>query len=513
MGFRNIAASIGTTDTLITKMPAFFNGAAVLAIANTDSTARTLTLGLRRAGQLSVETIGVISVDAASSVKYGAPIGLEPGDELLGSCPTADVVKVSGSLVDGSQALNNFALQDLYTARFTWDAATASPAASVANSIPSLVTTGLFDLMRGCVVSASGAVNYYLNPTDWSLKLAGGASTLTGADGNVMVEIPAFYFKESRSGSVYNWEISPVELPGFTIHPAFVKDGQRVPFRYYSAYDACVLDVSAGSYVGGLNLDNNTANVDLTATTGDKLASVKGQYPMVGLTRAEFRTLAANTGAPWRQLDFALWSAVQMLYLVENQTFFSQSVLGAGNTNGSYIASSADQNDSPHTIGGAGDSIGSGSTDATSGAGVNAKPGVSFMKYRGIENLYGNCWNWADGVNVNVSAAGNVHFTNDKASFADNTATGHSLITDRFPTNSNYIRDLLPADGFFLSALNEGAGSTTYATDYHYATTSSNRVVRVGGNASDGASAGTFALWSSGDSSYRNRSVGARLCL
>jgi hypothetical protein len=513
MGFRNIAASIGTTDTLITKMPAFFNGAAVLAIANTASTARTLTLGLRRSGQLSIETIGVIAVDATSSVKYGAPIGLEPGDELFGSCPTANVIKVSGSLVDGSQALNNFALQDLFTARFTWDAATASPAAAVSNTVPTLVTNGLYDMMRGCVVSASGAVNYFLNPTDWSTKLGGGASTLTGADGDVMVQIPAFYYRESRSGTVYNWEVSPVELPGFDIHPAFVKDGVRVPYRYYSAYDACVLDVSASAYVGGLNLDNNTANVDLTATTGDKLASVKGQFPMVGLTRSEFRTLAANTGAPWRQLDFALWSAVQMLYLVENQTFSSQSVLGAGNTNGSYIASSADQNDSPHTIAGAGDAIGGGSTDTTSGAGVNAKPGVSFMKYRGIENLYGNPFKWADGINVNVSATGNVHFTNNKASFADNTASGHTLLTGSLPTASGFIRDLLPVNGFFLSSLNEGAGSTTFITDQHFASASSNRVVRVGGLASDGAIAGVFCVNSALASSSRGRNIGARLCL
>jgi hypothetical protein len=513
MGFRNIAASIGTTNTLIAKMPAFFNGAAVLAIANTDSSARSLTLGLKRAGQQTIETIGLIAVDETSSVKYGAPIGLEPGDELYGSCPTANVIKVSGSLVDGSQALNNFALQDMFTAKFTWDASTASPAAAIVNTVPTLVTNGLYDNMRGCVVSSSGAVNYFLNPTNWSLKLQGGASVLTGADGDVMVEIPAFYYRESRSGSIYNWEISPVELPSFFLHPAFIKDGVRVTHRYYGAYHASVFDVGESEFIGGLNSDNNTARVDLTASTGDKLASVKGQYPMVGLTRDEFRKLAANTGAPWRQCDFALWSAVQMLYLVEHQTFFSQNVLGAGNTNGSYFASSADQNDSPHTIAGAGDAIGNGSTDTTSGAGVSAKPGTSFMKYRGIENFYGNCWNWADGINVNVTATGNVHFTNDRASFADNTASGHTLLTGSLPTASGFIRDLLPVNGFFLSALNAGAGSTTYITDQHFASASSNRVVVVGGAALDGASAGAFAVLSTDGSGLRRRTFGGRLCL
>jgi hypothetical protein len=109
------------------------------------------------------------------------------------------------------------------------------------------------------------------------------------------------------------------------------------------------------------------------------------------------------------------------------------------------------------------------------------------MKYRGIENLYGNPFKWADGINVNVSATGNVHFTNNKASFADNTASGHTLLTGSLPTASGFIRDLLPVNGFFLSSLNQGAGSTTFITDRHFATASSNRVVCVGGDAANGA--------------------------
>jgi hypothetical protein len=200
-----------------------------------------------------------------------------------------------------------------------------------------------------------------------------------------------------------------------------------------------------------------------------------------------------------------------MLYLVEFQTFASQAVLGAGNTNGGYFASSSSQSDSPHTIAGAGDSIANGSTNAVSGAGVSAKPGTSFMKYRGIENFYGNCWNWADGINVNVTANGNVHVTNNRADFADNTSTNMTLIATALPTASGFIRDLLPVDGYFLSSSNTGASSTTYITDQHFASTSSNRVVLVGGAASAGASAGAFCLNSDLDSSNRNRGVGGRL--
>lgn len=396
---------------------------------------------------------------------------------------------------------------------FTWDSATASPASIKGQQ---QVITTIHEKMRGCVLNADGIVNYYLDPTDWSLKADGTSSDLTGADGNVMVEIPKFYFRVVYATTKATWSVSASPAAGFEVHPAFIKDGVEVDYRYYSAYDACVYDVDGATYLSGLNYDNNDGangvGVDVTASTGDKLASVKGIYPMVGLTRAEFRTVAANVGSGWRQLDFALWSAVQMLYLVEHQSFYSQNILGAGNTNGSYLLSSGNQSDSPHTIAGAGDSIANGSTDTTSGAGVNAKPGTSFMKYRGIENFYGNCWNWADGINVNIGTAGTVYVTNNAANWADNTSTNYDLVASGLPTASGYIRDLLPADGYFLPSLNSGGGSTTYMTDYHYASAGANRVVLVGGSADLGALAGAFCLVSrDGVSSAANRLLGGRL--
>jgi len=418
---------------------------------------------------------------------------------------------VSGG--DSRKVTKTTLLSDPYSvaAAFTWDRDTSSPAATNTRVLPPAVLENIYNQMRGCVLNSDGSVNYYLSPTDWSQKAGGGASDLTGADGNVMVEIPKFYYRQTRVGSLYSWEISHVALPGFVVHPAFVKDGSEVATRYYGAYDACVLDVDASAYISGLNLDDNTSNVDLTVTTGDQLASVKGVYPMVGLTRDECRKLAANTGTGWRQLDFTLWSAVQMLYLIESQTFFSQNVLGAGNTNGSYLASSADQNDSPHTIAGAGDAIGNGSTDTTSGAGVSAKPGTSFMKYRGIENLYGNANNWADGININVTSTGNVHITNDASDFADNTSTNMTLIATALETGSNFIRDLLPSEGVFLASNVTGGSSTTFITDRHVGSATSNRVAHVGGSADFGANAGVFDLRALFSSSNADRNIGARL--
>lgn len=435
-------------------------------------------------------------------------IGTDPNqvplNQYLGSMAyqDADNVIVGNLTVTGQL---NF-LQELLVGSFEYDFATSTPDSIFGRR---QVVTGVHDKIRGCVLNADGSVNYYLSADNWALKADGTASTLTGADGNVMVEIPKFYYRVEQNVFRRTWKISAVQQSGFKVHPAFIKDGVEVDFRYYGAYDACYLDDTDSTYKSGLNLDDMTSNLDLAA---DKLASVKGVYPLVGVTRDEVRTLAENVGSGWRQLDFALWSAVQMLYLIEYQSFYSQNILGAGNTNGSYLTSSSNQSDSPHTIAGAGDGIANGSTDTTSGAGVNAKPGTSFMKYRGIENFYGNCWNWADGINVNIGTAGTVYVTNNATNWADNTSTNYDLITSSLPTTSGYIRDLLSADPYFLPSSNSGGSSSTYITDQHFASASTNRVVVVGGSAYGGADAGAFYLNSSdASSSVANRGSGGRL--
>jgi hypothetical protein len=270
--------------------------------------------------------------------------------------------------------------------------------------------------------------------------------------------------------------------------------------------------VSGGTfdaYIGGGNLDDATALVD---TAADKLSSVKGVYPMVGLTRDEFRLLAAVNGTGWRQLDFYLWCAVGMLYAVEYQTFYNQAELGNGNTNGSYLATSAVQSNSPHTIAGLRDDVGNGSTTSANGQGTATKPGTVAMKYRGIENLFGNCWNWADAININVTATGNVHLANDndRANYADNTATDHTLVTSSLTTSSANIQALLPLAPYFLAAATGGT-SSQYVTDRIFGSATSNRVARVGGGASTADDAGVFAFIAISDSTTRNRSSGGRL--
>jgi hypothetical protein len=479
---------------------------------------------------------------------------------------------------------------------FSWDnTATTTPEAKPQVTPSNKLIDSIHGRMKGCLLLDNGAVNYYLNPTDWTQKEDGSSSNLTGADGMVMVEIPRFYVRNASSGNLWKPEISAVPLAGFEIHPAFIKDGIEVPFRYIGAYDACVqktqaitgatqanpvvitannhglqtgdtcritgvvgmtqlndrtftvtrvgantfsLDgedgtghtayTSGGTFaaaIGGGNLDNATALVDLTATTGSKLASISGVYPMVGLQRSEFRTLAANRGAGWRQLDFALWSAIGLLLAFEAQTLNSQGVYGAGNTavSGVYPGSNADQAQSPHSKAGKGNSIGNASTNTTSGASSTSRD-VAFCKYRGIENFWGNCNNWADGINLysEGNTAGNkvfAYWSNNRANFAD---VANAAAADAIPagyTLFGEIANTLNADRFatvfdplLVWALKPTNFSTTssHGTTDRFRTNSGWRVLLVGGSATVGGDAGAFSS-NALAASFRIRFVGGRL--
>ena len=479
-GFQTFNAGVGVGNTCYYAIADVANNAWEVGIG-TLSAATTLARTTVLASSNSNNLVNFVAGNKEIYVTYPASKAVYQGGAISGTMTFTDTTFEGGEL-------ETFV---------SWDSSSDS------YSIYAGGATQTHRGMKRCLLLDSGNVNYYLDPVDSTKKADGSASILTGADGQVMVEIPKFYVKKTKVGNQNTWYISAVARDGYTVHPAFVKNGVEVNYRYYSAYDACYWDATDSTYKSGLNLDDLTASLDLAA---DKLASVSGVYPIVGVTRAECRTLAKNRGAGWRQGDVYLWNAILILYLTEYGNFNSQLLLGAGNTNGSYLASSAVQADSPHTIAGASNALGNNSTNAVSGAGVSAKPGTSFMSYRGIENFFGNCWNWVDGWNVLSYQS---WMSNTDTQFSDDTSTNYTSTGSSVPTTSNYVTNVQDLNGIYLPA-SVGGSSTTYITDYWYSA-SGNRVVLVGGSASDGASAGAFLGSASLGSSYSARYFGARL--
>ena len=317
--------------------------------------------------------------------------------------------------------------------------------------------------MRRCLLAVNGTVNDYLHSTNSNYTDSGSIADLTGANGNVMVEIPKFYYKYSYVGSSHTHSISSVPLAGYDVHPAFIKAGVEVENRYMGAY---------GAY-------NNAGT----------LQSRSGVYPTMNLTRGSFRTKAAAIGSGWSLQDWNLISAVQLLMLIEFGTFNSQEAIGEGRTQlsggawsgGSYIGLNGRSDISGNTTGNV-----EYSGDADDAGAVNA-----YMSYRGIEDFYGNLNNWVDGINVQE----NVPFiNNNSATFADDIFTGDYISAGiTMGAVNGWQNTLAPVGtGFFPTTV--GAASSTKITDYYYQNTG-NKVVVLGGNAADGAYAGAFYLY------------------
>ena len=364
--------------------------------------------------------------------------------------------------------------------------------------------------MKRCLLNDDGTVNYYLDANNSALKADGiTASDLTGADGQVMVQIPKFYTKRTFSGDNRKWEISLYPLTGFTVHSAFVKDGSEVDYRYIGAFEGSMYDDSAGAMVGSSDIATGMY------ASGDKLCSVYGYYPKTNETRVEFRSMAAERGVGWRQQDYCLTSAIQLLYAVEYADFNSQSMIGSGRTNlsgGDWIA------DEYIAKTGLSISNGNGTNSVSNGSTLGYL--TDYMTYRGIENFFGHIYKFLDGIAwdgrwTGSAAAQPVYVSNNVDYFNDESGTNmtHLCDADYIGSASGYIGDIKDVTGFIPSA---GGSSTTKLCDYYWQYSESGRnywrVPRVGGAANGGSAAGAFALTVNDRWAHDVANVGARLC-
>jgi hypothetical protein len=409
------------------------------------------------------------------------------------------------------------------TGQFSWDNnSNTTPVAKPQVTPTAAMLASIQGRMRGCVLLDNGLVNYYLKATDWTQKEDGSASDLTGAAGQVMVEIPKFYVKNDSTGTIWKPLISATPLSGYSVHPAFIKAGVEVPYRYYSAYDACVFKASDSTIIETNNADDQSARVN---TGTDKLISVTGKFPMAGLTRNEFRLLAANRGTGWSIGDYALWSAIGLLFAVEYQTLDGQTAIGVGNTRNTTWPSGGVFADNNRTcVSGLGNALGNASGGSATGT-INTSNNGDYVKFRGIENFWGNVWNWTDGIVLysEGNTAGNKVFgywNNNPAQYADvanasaATAipTGYAFLGEFANTlNNNRYAIKFLQDIVWANVVTDFSSTSTHGTTDFYRTSSGWRVLRVGGSANDGAIAGAFTFDGGGDSTGRSRNIGARL--
>lgn len=360
---------------------------------------------------------------------------------------------------------------------------------------------------RRCNVADDGTINAYYGDSGFSV---------TGSNGQVMVEQPKFYYKvvplnlfkiDGRDGwslSKFRLYLSDKPLSGFKLHPNFTRGVPAVikDFVYFAAFKGSLYDTSATSYI--LN-DEQVA--DFTVGTGDKLCSISGAKPCSGssqnLTRANTRILANNRGEGWQQTDLLSNSATQMLFLVEYASFDSQTVIGPG-----VSGITDDGKNNMAVVNGACNGFGNGTGHAE---GVTDQ--VS-MIYRGEENFYGCIWSWEDGLNIENGGEGNPYFA--LGNFADGIkAEPYKYCGFQIAKSNGYVDAIgysEECDFAFLATRTSGA-SNRPLHDYFWQNVASSgfTVSLFGGCWDGGAGDGAFYRFVGDAASSRDRYFGGRL--
>ena len=268
-----------------------------------------------------------------------------------------------------------------------------------------------------------------------------------------MVFIPEFYVAYKESGTKKYFYVSDKSKTGMEKHPG------------------------SGKYIGKYHV-------------GSQIISKSGVSPLVSYTRSWFRNTAWPSGSKFHLYDFATYCAIIFLYIVEFADWNCQSKIGQGytnNNNSSAITSGHTDSMTYHT----GRASGTDSENA--------------VQYRWVENLWGNVFQWVDGFNVNGTTA---YYCTDPSKYADDTSTGYTNI-GTLPT-LGWIKDLIVTDNGLLIPKTSGGSETTYIPDYVYSS-SSGRVVCVGGAWGDGAAAGLLYFFAGYASSDWGSNVSARL--
>lgn len=331
--------------------------------------------------------------------------------------------------------------------------------------------TSIQSLMRRCVLNTNGTVNYYLHKDNSNFKENGTLSILTGADGNVMVEIPKHYIKTETVGNVDSMSISLTPEPGYVLDPAFLKwNGTamvEVPYRYFRAYEGFV--------------------------SNGKLLSISGVTPTRSQTIATFRTQAMANGTGWHLTDWNLLNTIKRLCYIEFCDFIVTKYLGNGNDTGTDYG------------------ITTGQSNALGNRSSNSTHNDKYMSYRGIENLYADIWEFVDGVNVN-----NYQFyVNGKYStFQSDIFTGDYALkgaTTGAASNNLIKRCAVSANMGFIPTVFGGSTTTFYGDAFWSATGA--KIASYSGSVNDGASDGLGTLHVANASSYSHANTGAAVCI
>lgn len=228
--------------------------------------------------------------------------------------------------------------------------------------------------------------------------------------------------------------------------------------------------------------------------TSNNNQSRSGATITVNQSIVTMRENAQAKGAGWGLHDFIERCANEWLFIVEYASYNCQAKIGAGVSSVSA-------------------KVTTGGTDAMTfhtGRPAGTKTAVS-VQYRYSEDLWGNTYDWCDGINI---INGQTWVSTDWENYQSDVTTGYTAIgTALSGNNSGYISELVEDEenAWCCGVPKAFSGSdTTYITDYawYYSGT---YVLYVGGRWSSGSVCGLFFFSANVASSYTSSTVGSRL--
>ena len=277
----------------------------------------------------------------------------------------------------------------------------------------------------------------------------------------VFVKIPEFYYKIEKSGNIFRYYIADGALDGFSLHPG------------------------SGCYVA--RYEGVKGNSSGTST----MRSNSGLTPSTSDTRYGFRVTSKATATGFQLYDFAAWCAVGLLYRVEYADWGSQEKIGPGIVNDT----------SAHKTG---------ETDAmVYHTGRATSSDNSAVQYRGIENPWGNVFEFIDGINFKNYSS---YICTDPTKYADDTITNYTITGVSLGSNG-WTKGLGLSTNFPWAYLpNESGGSgSTFIPDRVSHISQGWQILTVSGYYSDSSYSGLFCFGSNYTSLDSTSTIGTRL--
>lgn len=421
----------------------------------------------------------------------------------------------TGEWKDVKPGIDLTGLEDIYSYGVEWDSTVADPTLTRIGNPLLHKSLPVQSQYKGCVANGA-AINYYLDPNDWSKKADGGNSVLDGTDGTVRVHIPKFYGKSGVEGTKRWVRMSTIKMDNTWIEiPEMLVDAYRstVDTTVSATPKAVSVVNTTAQFRGGGNRTANDTYLDTDAFRSDL------GKPRTNISRANMRTYATNAGSEMLCYEYYKW-IFYWAWVIEYATFNSQATYNAELTADGYHQ------------GGLGPGITDWNNNADEWSGYNGTcpitpcgycndignftgikelvipetvvdesttvPTKTFKvpRWRGFDNPFGDIWTNLDGIILERTAANqpsSAYTTSNPSAFGDdNTAKGKMTVAGKEIASDGYTKDFdLGSKGEIIPSV-VGGSATTYMCDYHWcnAASTSLRTLIVGGSAINGGGAG-----------------------